>query len=223
MTRKKLPVLATWLLDVCGADEALIGDLVEGYIAGHSRAWYWRQVLMAAGLTTLRHLDLHRLGALRIAAIGAATAWFFTYAAAGTPVDLTTGVQVESLWAGWADAGVSDGRNKIVPALSFTLKNVSAEPLAGLQVNALFHRVDAPYEWGNGFVQTVTPRRVSPGESTDTIVVQSSIGYTGADPPLDLLNHSQFVDATVALFAKSGSGNWTPLGEFPVTRQPIVP
>jgi signal peptidase I len=44
------PGLATWLLQHCGSgyrSESMAGDLIEEYHAGRSRAWYWRQVLLA--------------------------------------------------------------------------------------------------------------------------------------------------------------------------------
>ncbi len=50
MTRCAPPRLASWLLQRCAAGhccESLAGDLIEEYHAGRSRAWYWRQVLLA--------------------------------------------------------------------------------------------------------------------------------------------------------------------------------
>jgi len=45
------PFLATRILERLGADdEALIGDLVEEYRRGRSRAWYWAQVLSSVAM-----------------------------------------------------------------------------------------------------------------------------------------------------------------------------
>ena len=52
-------------------------------------------------------------------------------------------------------------------------------------------------------------------EKTDII----SISYTGTDPQWDMLRNSHFVDATVDLFARHGSQQWTRMGEFPIARQ----
>ncbi len=43
----------------------------------------------------------------------------------GPTVDLTTGLTIEMPTTGWVDAGMVDGRNKLVPAVTFTVKNVS--------------------------------------------------------------------------------------------------
>ena len=62
-------------------------------------------------------------------------------AGCGPAVDVTKGVRVEAVSTGWVNAGVVDGMNKLVPAVSFTLKNVSNQKLPALQVNAVFRRV----------------------------------------------------------------------------------
>ena len=70
-------------------------------------------------------------------------------------VDLTKGLQVTIAETGWYDLGIVNGQNKLVPSVTFTLKNVSDQKLAALQVQALFHRVSDKDEWGNGFVTAV--------------------------------------------------------------------
>ena len=66
------------------------------------------------------------------------------------------GVRVEAVSTGWVDAGVVDGKeHELVPAVSFTLKNVSDQKLPALQVNAVFRRVErGPEGWGDGFRKT---------------------------------------------------------------------
>jgi hypothetical protein len=49
------PALATWLLDKLGytrRNAALMGDLLEEFHSGRSRAWYWRQtaIVIAKGM-----------------------------------------------------------------------------------------------------------------------------------------------------------------------------
>jgi hypothetical protein len=69
---RKPPACATGLLLRLGPeDEAFIGDLVEEYGAGRSRAWYWRQVVSAVLLTSVRYIGTHRARAV----VGVATGW----------------------------------------------------------------------------------------------------------------------------------------------------
>lgn len=135
------------------------------------------------------------------------------------PVDLATTLAVTDVATGWHDAGVVDGKNKLVPAVIFTLKNNSDRELTTLQVNALFRRVNEPDEWGSGYVKVTGSDGLAPGASTQPLSIQSQLGYTGVEPRADLLKHRAFVDAKVEIFAKYGSTQWTRVGEFPITRQ----
>ena len=75
---RKLPVLATALLQRLGpADESFVGDLVEEYNAGRSRTWYWRQVLSAVVLGSVRQMHTHPMRAFGGVAIGWATLLVF--------------------------------------------------------------------------------------------------------------------------------------------------
>src|SRR5258705_9543430 len=111
-------------------------------------------------------------------------------------VDVTKGVQVAAVSTGWVNAGVVDGKHKVVPAVSFTLKNVSDRKLPALQVNAVFRRVNEPGEWDAGFRPVAGSEGFAPG-ATRPLSISANLGYTGLDPAERLLENSQFVDATV--------------------------
>jgi hypothetical protein len=150
--------------------------------------------------------------------------WLFLNAlgAACRPAaDLRAGLQVEITSSGWVDVGVVDGKNKLVPTVSLKLKNVSARTLPVLQVNASFHRATDMGEWGSGYRMVVGSSGLASGAVTETLTITSQLGYTGTDSAADLLDNSRFVDATVDLFAKYGSSEWTPVGEYRVARQLI--
>src|SRR5258708_6722236 len=74
------------------------------------------------------------------------------FSACGPAVDLTKGLQLQVVATGWMDAGIVDGKNKLVPAVSFTLKNVSDRALAALQINGVFRRTGEKEEWGSGLL-----------------------------------------------------------------------
>src|SRR5262245_40828152 len=143
-------------------------------------------------------------------------------ACGGHTVDLSKNLQGVQPASGWEDAGIVNGMNKLVPSVSFQLKNTSDQKLVSLQVNALFRRVTEKEEWGSRFISASSSDGLSPGASTDTLVLSSPQGYTGTEARLDILKNSQFVDAKVEVFAKYGSTQWTRLGEFPIARQLIT-
>jgi hypothetical protein len=138
-------------------------------------------------------------------------------------VDLSKGLQVLNVSTGWFDAGIVNGQNKLVPSISFELRNASSQRLVVLQINALFRRVTEKEEWGSGFLTAVGSEGLAPGVTTPPLTVRSQNGYTGADQTReDMLHNSQFVDAEVELFAKYSSTQWKRIGEYPVSRRLIT-
>lgn len=144
-------------------------------------------------------------------------------ASCAPPVDLTKNLQVLDISTGWFDAGIVNGQNKLVPTISFKLKNMSDQTLKVLQANVLFHRVSDPnVEWGSGFLSVTGSEGLGPGASTNPLTVKSNLGYTGSDQTRqEMLQNKAFIDATVQVFAKYGSTQWVKMGEFPVERRLI--
>jgi len=139
--------------------------------------------------------------------------------ACGPTVDLAQGLQITIVDTGWYDAGIVNGQNKLVPSVTFTLKNVSGQTLTSLQVNALFRRVTEKDEWGDGFVTAAGSTGLAPNADTAPLTIRSQRGYTGSDQSRqEMLANTHFVDAKVEILAKYGSTQWTRLGEFPIKR-----
>jgi hypothetical protein len=138
--------------------------------------------------------------------------------------DVAKALEVLDVSTGWYDAGiVNGGQNKLVPTVTFRLKNISSDPVTTLQANVLFHRVNSTEEWGSGFLGIAGCEGLAPGATTDALTVRSDLGYTGSEPRADMLKNSQFVDAKVRILAKSGSNYWQPLGEYPIERRLLTP
>jgi hypothetical protein len=140
----------------------------------------------------------------------------------GPPVDLTKGLEIVDASTGWYDAGPVNGQNKLVPSISFTLKNISDQPLVALQINAVFRRLNDKDEWGSAFIAVTKSDGLPPGATSQPITINSQLGYTGTDPRAQMLQNSQFVDAKVDLFAKYASLQWVRIGERPIERRLIT-
>jgi hypothetical protein len=140
------------------------------------------------------------------------------------PVDLTRNLQVLDVSTGWFDAGIVNGQNKLVPMISFKLKNLSSQSLPVLQANVLFHRVSDPnVEWGAGFLSVTGSEGLGAGAATSPLTVKSNLGYTGSDQTRqEMLQNKAFVDATVQVFAKYGSIQWVKMGEYPIARRLVT-
>lgn len=121
---------------------------------------------------------------------------------------------------GWYDKGIlEDGKNKMVPSVQLRLRNKSDQPVDGVQIMAIFRRVTEQEMWGEHYGWAVRKNALAPGASTEPIVMRSSLGYTGEQPRIQIMQHKDFVDAKVEIYLKKGSQVWAKLGEFPIERQ----
>jgi len=141
----------------------------------------------------------------------------------GPTVDLKQGLEINVVDTGWFDAGLVEGKNKLVPTVTFTVKNVSDQKLVSLQMMASFFRVsDATSEWGNSLLNVAGSDGLAPGATTPVLTMKSPLGYTGTDPRADMLKNAQFVDAMVKLVAKYAAIQWTHVREVPIERKLIA-
>ncbi len=149
-------------------------------------------------------------------------------AGCGKPVDLKQVLQVSDLSGGYHDAGIVDGRNKIVPSVTFRLKKSTSDSLRPLSVNVVFKQLPkagtavppgqpAESDWDEVFKQSVPFE----GDQTELLTVRAAAGYTG-DPPqsrADILKHSQFQDVRVHIFVKHSSSQWVEVAQLDLPRQ----
>ena len=137
-------------------------------------------------------------------------------------IDLKSTLQVQDVSTGWADLGLVNGQNKIVPSITFTLKNSGSQSIGTLQANVIFRRKGEDDEWGAGFLRIAGSEGLAGGASTKSLTVNSTLGYTSTETRAQMLANKAFIDARAQVFAKYGSTQWTLLGEFPVERQLIA-
>ena len=140
-------------------------------------------------------------------------------AGCGRTVEIEKTLSIIDPHTGWYDAGLVNGQNKLVPSVSFKLKNSDSMPVTGVQVNAVFRRVGEVEVWGEHFANAVGADGLSGNATSPLIVLRSNLGYTGTQPRAELLRNSQFVDARVEIFGKQGRRNWVKLGAFNIERQ----
>ena len=91
--------------------------------------------------------------------------------------------------------------------------------MRSVQINAIFKRVNEAEMWGEHYGWAIQGAPLPAGQATGDIVLRSGLGYTGAQPRLQMLQNKEFVDAKVEIFLKQGSRVWAKLAEFPIERQ----
>lgn len=137
--------------------------------------------------------------------------------ACGAPADLKQGLQVTDVSSGWFDAGIQNGKNKLVPTVTFRLKKNPDVKLSSVSLNVAFMFVGSQDHADDVYVQSVPFE----GNETTPIVVRTQWGYTG-DPPqtrAEMLKHSQFRDMEAQIYAKQSSSQWVELQRAPIARQ----
>ena len=140
-----------------------------------------------------------------------------------TSVDVKESVEIVEATSGYYDAGIVDGKNKIVPSVSFRLRKQDGADIDGVALNVIFRHPpaegsDTEDEWDEVFVQNAA---FSEGNQTPVLLIRTEKGYTG-DPPqsrMDLLQHRLFRDLRARVFARYGSTQWVELGTIDVERR----
>lgn len=142
----------------------------------------------------------------------------------GASVDAVAALEPVDVVTGWYDDGIiQGGKNKLVPSVAMKLRNKSGEPLKSVQINAIFRRVGEQEMWGEYFgwaIPRSTP--LAPGAETNLLVMRSTLGYTGDQPRMQMLQNREFVDAKVEIYLKQGSKVLAKLAEYPIQRQLIT-
>jgi hypothetical protein len=134
-------------------------------------------------------------------------------------VDVTKILKIADLTTGWFDAGIVDGKNKLVPSASFTVTNTGTDTLSGLQIYTVFRFLNETEELGSSLLVLRGREALTPGGTSKPLVSRANWGFTSDQPRAQMLMHSMFRDAKVEIFAKFGSANFTKLMEVQLKRQ----
>ncbi len=141
-------------------------------------------------------------------------------ACATRTIDLPKALEVTVVSTGYLDAGIVDGKNKIVPTVSIRLKNRDSQTIASVQMLARFSQIGDSQELGSGpYVRAIGPEGLAPGQTGNPVVMKIDVGYTSEAPRAQMFTHSQFKDVRVELFAKYAAQEWVKMGEYPIARQ----
>ena len=111
----------------------------------------------------------------------------------GPGVDVKQALQVTEVTTGWFDAGIVEGKNKLVPSIAFRLKNAAAQQVGSVQLNIIFV---VPPDWEDDtYLRGIGSSGLPPGGASDRFVVRAKHGYTGEQPRAEMLQNSRFQDA----------------------------
>jgi hypothetical protein len=162
---------------------------------------------------------IRRLARLSLALVVALAAPLTTGGCSKAEPEAGTALQVTDVVTGWFDAGIVNGQNKLVPTISFKLKNGADRAISSVDLNSVFRVIGDEEQLGSKFVRGIDRTGLAPGGSVGPFVLRSDLGYTSEAPRMQMLQNSQFKDAQVQVFAKHGSSQWVRLAEITIQRQ----
>lgn len=142
-----------------------------------------------------------------------------SFAAACGSTGNVSDLEFQTVSSGYFDEGIVNGENKIVPSITFTLRNKGEKPVSTVQVNSIFQADGADGPMDEVLTRAIGTDAVAPQQSSASLTVRSKIGYTSPMPRAEMLGDQRFRDVRVRIFGKSGSGQWTQLGEFTIERR----
>ena len=134
-------------------------------------------------------------------------------------IDVASSIKAVDVTTGWFDAGIVDGKNKLVPSASFTIKNLSTSRVNALQIFSVFRHPGDPEELGSSLVVLRGDDALAPTSSSKPITIRANWGFTGEQPRAQMLMHKDFRDARVEVYAKYGAGEYVKIADAPVVRQ----
>lgn len=131
--------------------------------------------------------------------------------------DLEQALEVTDVTTGWFDAGVVDGKNKLVPSVSFRLRNTSDAEISVVALNVIFRYADT----GEAHEEVFKQRVPFSDKQTELLTIRSQTGHTG-DPPqsrAEMLQHSMFRDIDATIYVRQSASQWIELRRVRVERQ----
>jgi hypothetical protein len=141
-------------------------------------------------------------------------------AACTEPADLKTALQVTDVASGWFDAGIVDGKNKLVPSVTFRLRNVSDAELPYVSLNLIFRYADN----GEAHEEVFKQRLPIENKQTDVITIRSQTGHVGEAPQSrqEMLQNSYFRDMDAVILVRQSASQWVELHRVRVERQLVT-
>jgi hypothetical protein len=171
-----------------------------------------------------RRFGIHTLLPVALASLAALAG-----ASCSQPVDFKKTLQVTDVSGGWYDFGIVDGKNKLVPSVSFRIQKPADVRISALSLNVHFKRINDPSkpgvegeeEFDEVFLQNV---EFTEGNQTRLLTVRPPAGVTG-DPPqtrAEMLQHRLFKDMRARVFAKQSSTTWVDLLTYDLPRNVLT-
>src|SRR5262245_28256871 len=129
----------------------------------------------------------------RLAILGASTLALIAAAACGAYPDFKHDLKIVNVISGYHDAGITpDKQNKLVPSVTFQLKNEGTEAYNYIDLALDFWQVGDDGPKDSVVIPGIGGTALDPGQTSESITVHSNIGYTSPAARVDFFTLSSF-------------------------------
>ncbi len=139
--------------------------------------------------------------------------------------DVQKDLQIVDVRSGWYDLGQTKENPeniKIVPGVTFRLKNVSTESIAGVEIDGVFRNVKKDEVIDEHYVKAIpSTQSLAAGATSDPIVLRSRFGFTGTESRPQMFKNSLFVDYKITILGRHGRNNWARMAQIQIDRTSI--
>jgi hypothetical protein len=139
--------------------------------------------------------------------------------------DVQKDLQIVEVRSGYYDLGqLPDNPDmiKIVPGVTFRLKNVSATAIRGVEIDAVFRNLNEDKVIDEHYVKAIPSNQpLAAGATTEEIVLKSRFGYNGTETRSQMLKNSNFKDQNVTILGRHGRNNWARMATVQIERASI--
>ncbi len=154
--------------------------------------------------------------ARRVAVLAFAVMGLVTTAACGKYPDLKNHLKIENVITGYYDDGpTANHENRLLPSISFQLKNDTDEPLSYIDLAIDFWQNGDDGPLDSKIVPGIAGTPLEPGKTSESLTIRAGNGYTLPGPRADIFTNSLFKGFTAKVYAKF-RGRTSPLGELKV-------
>ncbi len=129
--------------------------------------------------------------------------------------ELSRSLELVSSETRWVNKEVTPYRVKIVPSVTFTVRNKGKRTIGNLKFVGIFMFADSGEQMSDG-VTPLMPEPVEPGETTEEITINALYGYSATSKAAFMQNKSKWKPIKVKILAQTSSNSFAPLGVIPV-------
>ncbi len=107
---------------------------------------------------------------------------------------------------------------RIVPEITFKIKNIGKKPLQYLIANVIFDLEGLNQELGNGWKPIISKKPLLPGETSEPITIKSGFGYRASSVKAFYKNYYNWKRAWANIFIKWKGSRYVKFGTFEIRK-----